>query len=240
MLTTTLRTTDANLTTLDALKARLFGSTSTSTSEDVVLAAIVLAGSRWAEQFVGRPLTVQSYAERVATFGRRNLMVKRTPVRSIQIFESTEDDAYEVTSTQFSVNTEAGLVARDDGWPWTVPTELELEERPLPGEESEPWYVEYQAGYALGGISTGSVHWSTHAGTTDTGRTLPEDIEEAVLLKCRTIYEKSVEGGSVKSEQLGDLQVTYESGGESSAGTLASEGGLSLAELLLAPYRSVV
>jgi hypothetical protein len=237
MLNITVKSTDPDLTTTGALKARLFGSTSTSTADDAVLAALIRAGSRWAEAFVGCPLTVQSYEETVPTFGTRRLMLNRTPLRALRLYESTEDDALEVTSTQFRVeDADAGLLSRDEGWPWTVPTELELEERPLPGEESAPWYITYQAGYTYNGVSTDSNNWSTHAGSTDTGRTLPEDIEEAVLLKCRGLYEQTVGGGEVDSEQLGDLSVNYRSGDSDRGGNL----GIGPAELLLLSYRRLV
>jgi hypothetical protein len=119
-----------------------------------------------------------------------------------------------------------------------VPTELELEERPLPGEESQPWYALYTAGYTYAGLSTGSENYSTAAGTTDTGRTLPEDIEEAVLLKCRSVYEQSVEGGETDSEQLGDLKVTFRTASTDRPGGHPSPLGPS--ELLLDPYRRVI
>ncbi len=239
MLTVSLKTTDPDYTTTGELKARLFGTTSTSTGSDALLSGIIRAASRWADGFVGYPMALQRYDELVPTFGRRNLMLARTPVRSLNVYESTEDDAYEVTSTQFHVeDRDAGLISREDGWPWTVPTELELEERPLPGEESQPWYVVYEAGYTYAGLSTDSPHYSTAAGTTDTGRTLPEDVEEAVLVKCRLIYEESVEGGQVESEQLGDLRTNYRSGGTDRGGGRPSPLGLH--ELLLGPYARVV
>lgn len=239
MLNITTKSTDYDLTTTGALKARLVGTTSTSTGDDLYLSAAIRAASRWAESYVGYPLTVQSYEETVPTYGRRTLMLKRTPVRSLRLYESTEADAYEVTSTQFWVeDREAGLLTRDEGWPWTVPSEQELEERPLPGEESAPWYCTYQAGYSYNGLSTDSTNYSTAAGTTDTGRTLPEEIEEAVLLKAREIWEQSFEGGQVESEQLGDLTVNYRSGRTDKAGGTASP--LSPAELMLASYQRLV
>lgn len=240
MLNITTRTTDPDLTTTGALKSRLFGSTTSTEASDALLGGVIRAASRWAEGFVGQPLVLQSYEETVPTYGTRVLMLKRTPLRSLRLYESTDDNAYEVTSTQFWVDDrEAGFLTRDEGWPWTAPSELELEERPLPGEESAPWYVVYQAGYTYNGLSTDSTHYSTHAGSTDTGRTLPEDVEEAVLLKCRSIYEQSVEGGEVQSERLGDLETVYRSGGEGRGSALQAEG-LGAAELLLSQYRRVV
>lgn len=240
MLTISIKSTDVDLTTTGVLKARLFGSTSTSTGSDVILSAVIRAASRWAENFVGYPLVLQSYEEMVPTFGTRTMMLARTPIRSVQLFESTDDDALQVTSTQFRLDREAGLLARDEGWPWTVPTELELEERPLAGQEAEPWYATYTAGYTYNGLSTDSSNYSTEGGSTDTGRTLPEDIEEAVLLKAREVYENSVQGGATSREVLGDLEVTYRTAGMASNAAASVETfGLGPAEMLLLPYQRV-
>lgn len=242
MLNITGKSTDPDLTTTGMLKARLFGSTSTSTANDATLSAIIRAASRWAETYVGYPLTLQSYEELVPTFGTRRLMLARTPLRSLRLFESTDDDSLEVTSTQYRIDDrESGILTRDEGWPWTVPTGQELEERPLPGEESAPWYATYAAGHVYNGLTTDSNNYSTYGGTTDTGRTLPEDIEEAILLKARTIYEDSVEGGAVEREVLGDLEVTYRSAGNAAGAANAMQMlGMGPAELLLGPYRRIV
>lgn len=240
MLSVAVKSTDQDLTTTGALKLRLFGSTSDATTPDAVLSAVIRSASRWAEQFVGQPLTVQTYEERVATFGTRRLMLSRTPVRGWRLYESTEDDAYEVTSTMAWADPEAGLIERDEGWPWTVPTELELEERPLPGEESAPWFCRYQAGYAYNGLSTDSTNYSTDGGTTDTGRTLPEDVEEAVLLKCRQVYDQSVAGGEVEEETLADLKTKYRTAGPGVGGDRDETKSWGPAEWLLSGYRRMV
>jgi hypothetical protein len=241
MLNITTKSTDTELTTTGALKARLFGSTSTSTGDDAMLSAFIKAASRWAENYVGYPLAgVQTYEETQPTYGHRNLMLSRAPLRSVRVWESTEDDGAELLHSegQFRVESrEAALLSRDDGWPWTVPTELELDERPLPGEESAPWLSRYTAGYTYNGLSTDSSNYSTEAGTTDTGRTLPDDIEEAVLLKARRIYMEQ-EGGEIAGEKLGDLAVNYRSGGTDRGGGAPSV--LKAEELLLEPYRRIV
>lgn len=239
MLSVTYKTTDPDLTTTGLLKSRVLGATSTSTADDALFSAAIRAASRWAENYVGRPLSVQTYLETVPGYGTRRLMLSRTPIRSVELYESTEDDSAQVTSTQFRVeDPEAGILTRDEGWPWTVPTELELEDRPVPGEESAPWTAAYAAGYAYNGLSTDSNNYSTASGSTDTGRTLPEEIEEAVLLKAQSLYTQAVEGGEVEDEQLGDLRVNYRTGGRDAVGGGASP--LDASELLLDPYRRIV
>lgn len=238
MLNITTKTTDDCFTTTAALKARLFGTTSTSTASDVMLNSLIKAASRWAEAYVGQPLTLQGYEETVATYGTRRLMLTRTPLRALHLYESTDDDAYEISTTQFRLESrDSAILTRAEGWPWTVPTELELEERPLPGEESQPWYATYVAGYTYNGITTDSTLYSTYGGTTDTGRTLPEDIEEAVLLKARLMYDMSVDGAAVSSEKLGDLEVNYRTGGTDRAGGAVPQQP---EEILLDGYRRIV
>ncbi len=78
---------------------------------------------------------------------------------------------------------------------------------PWPGSEDAPWLVDYVAGYTRGGIDTGSNNWSTVKGTTSTGRTLPQDIEQAVIQKVMTWYEQDED---VLSKSIGDLTVTYD------------------------------
>ena len=240
MLVTTIKSTDVDLTTTGALKARLG---TTSTSDDATLSAYIRAASRWAETYVGYPLSVASYRETVAAYGTRNIRLNKTPIRGVRsIFDSTDTGgtAAELTTTEFRIESqEAGFLSRDDGWAWTVPADFDLEFRAVPGQEFKPWMVDYVAGYSYGGIDPGSPNWSTEqpGSSTDTGRTLPEDIEEAVIMRALSIQSQAQAGGAdIAFERLGDLQVNYGSGGVDKAGNPSLEPY----ELLLDPYRRVV
>lgn len=227
--------TDRDLTTTGALKALVLGATATSTAYDAHFSNLIRRGSRWAETFIGTPLTVQSYRETVAGFGRRNLMLARTPLRSVgAVYEATDTGtAIALASTEIRVeNAEAGFLSRDDGWGWTVPSEGDLELRPMTGQEWKPWLVDYSAGYTYDGLTTSSANWSTAAGSTSTGRTLPEDIETAVLLWCAKAYTVPI---GVASEQLGDLKVEY----NLRSNRKDSEAQWQEHELILEPYRRV-
>jgi len=195
--------------------------------------------SAWADRYVGYPLHLQTYSETLAAAGDNALLLSRRPVVAVlRLFDSTATSAAtELLSSEFRVeNAEAGLLGRDQGFAWTAQPlygetsfSLGLTRAFLPGREARPWLVEYTAGYVpIDGMTTSSPNWSTAGpnGTTTTGRTLPEEIEQAVALKVKEWWDGR---GGVESERVGDLAVTY-----------SAADGPSAAEALLAPYRSVV
>lgn len=227
-------TTGPLLTSLETVKARL-GLTGTTGSDDALNTAIRMA-SDWASRFVGYPLVMARYRETVAGYGTRELMLARTPVRSVSsLFYGTDTgddgDALQLLSSEFGLDREAGFLTRPDGWEWTAPSHRDYEVRPVPGQEFAPWLVDYVAGYTLGGLTTDSALWSTEKGSTDTGRTLPYDIEEAVVRKAITIHEGS---DGVTRKSIGDLELSFgsnQSGGGQSADPAAD---------MLRTYRRVV
>ncbi len=207
MITTCVASTDRYLTTTAALKLRLGV---TGTSDDALYNAQILAASRWAESYLDRPLTLQSYSETLPSYDRRLLTLTRIPVTAVdRVLDTTStEDAQEVTTTEYRVeDREAGFLSRDLGWEWTAPAmQGGLTQTPAVGQEWRPWLVDYRAGYVYGGLTTDSPNWSTANGTTSTGRTLPEDIEEAVLLRAVAFNAGDAD---VIKERLGDLEVWY-------------------------------
>lgn len=215
------KSTDPDLTTTGFMKAQLLGATATSTVNDVVWSNSIRAASRWAETYIGQPLTVQTYREAVAGFGRRTLRLSRTPILAVKaVYDATDTgEATQIRTSEFILeDADAGLLARDRGFEWT-PTQMmrmgaaayggdavPLDFFPAPGQEYKPFLVDYVAGWTYGGIDTGSANWSTEKGTTSTGRTLPEDVEQAVMMKAINLFEDDED---VAQERLGDLQVTY-------------------------------
>lgn len=214
--------TDVDLSTTGVLKAEVLGATATSTSQDVRLSAAIRRASRQAEAYLGFPLTVQTYRETVAGYGRRTLMLKRFPVLAIKaVYDATDTGtAQSLATSQVRVeDRDAGLLSRIEGFSWTAQVQqryggggwrggdaIPLSPEPMPGQEERTWLVDYVAGYTYAGLTTDSVHWSTRYGTTSTGRTLPEDIESAVLLRAQGMFEQT---DGVEAEKLGDLEVRY-------------------------------
>lgn len=231
--------TDDVLTTTAYVKA-LIGTT--LTSDDALINSMIRAASRWAERYVGYPMAgVQSYQETLPGMGMRNLMVSRTPVRAVpRVWDSTTTSTADgaqgtqVQTSQFGLEAEHGFLTRDRGWAWSaslmgriLDLSIPIAWTPMAGQETRPWLVDYTAGYTYGGVDTGSSNYSTVAGTTSTGRTLPEDVEMAVALKAIALRDGTER---VSAEQLGDLKVNYRSAGE-------DETFREPYEVLLEPYR---
>lgn len=219
------------LTSITTLKVEL-GLSTAATTDDARLTATVARASDWAERFVGYALRAQKYRETLAGFGTRRLMLGRTPVRSVAaLFYGTDtgEDATEfLDSTEYGLDAEPGFLTRVAGWEWSVPVEQEITVRPQPGQEFTPWLVDYVAGYTLDGVSTGSALWSTAHGTTSTSRTLPYDIEQAVLLKAAGYW---LGNENVVEKAVGDLRIRY-------ATRMSGGGGVDdQAAALLGPYR---
>ena len=243
MLTICSSTTELDFTTTGAVMMELFKSTTTanvdSTQQITYLGTLIRRASAWAERYVQRPLGLQVYSETLPAAGDNVLMLSRRPVVAVlRMFDATATgSATEFCSTDYRVeDAEAGFLGRDAGFAWTAQRaysagdfNLGLTSAVLPGRVERPWLVEYAAGYVpIGGVTTSSENWSTAGpnGATTTGRTLPDDVEQAVILKVKEWWE-GVSG--VESERVGDLAVSYARG-----------EGPSPAEALLAPYRSLL
>lgn len=205
---------DPYLTTTQAVKDALGLSTSTSSSLNAKIDGLILRASAWADRIVGYPLAAAGYRETVPGYGGRNLMLSRTPIRSVQaVYYGTDTgEALALYSSEFGVETEEGFLSRATGFEWSVPVLPFLSEAaamPAAGQEYRPWLADYVAGFSYEGISTGSPLWSTEKGTTSTGRTLPHDIEGAVIDKVTRLY-----GGKddVSEKAIGDLRIKFASG----------------------------
>lgn len=235
MITVTATSTDEYLTTTAAVKLVLGVETM---SDDPYLSALIKRASRRVETYLGRgPVTLQSYRESLSGYGDRTLMLARRPVQSVSsLWDSTSTgSATTIQSSEFRVeNREAGFLDRDAGWAWDAPQigrtfAVPLAPTPFAGQEEKSWLCDYAAGWTLGGVDTGSPNWSTEQGSTSTGRTLPEDVEEAVILW--TIEAYTGQRGVIR-RKVGDLSIDY---ARSVTGKQVDP-----AEELLASYRSVL
>ena len=228
------KSTEPDWTTTSAVKSRVGVQT---TNSDVAIGDLIRRASRWAESYIGQPLGVQTYEETVAGMGRRRLSLSRTPIRAILgVFDATDTgQAADLTTGVRMEDEAAGHLSRDEGFGWTatvMPVQFQsafpLQLTPMGGEEYKPYLVRYVAGWTRDGVSTSSPNYTTGSlcfGTTSTERTLPEDVEQGVLLKVEDWYEKS---GYVQHERLDDQQVTYRTFGPDE---------LPPAESALAPWR---
>lgn len=202
-----------SLATLSDL-AFVLGATASSSGMDRALRD----GTAWVERHVldgAGIMRRQVYGETVAAYGSQRLRLGRWPVLAIQrLFNGTDTGtATEYCSTSWRIeNPDAGFLELigDGGFGWSGIRETYLGQYPRPAAVTRPWFVVYEAGWQLECSST-SDGWVT----TTTGRTLPEDVERAVLTKAAEIYQGSLQGiGSLK---VGPLELNYRSVGSDSA-----------------------
>lgn len=213
---TSATSTDGELLSTGSSLRSILGATSTTNADLFALQTdLVKRASRWLEgpQGLGYPCQVQTYLETVPAFGGQHLMLSRTPVRCIlRMFDSTSTaSATEYCSTNYRLeDADAGLLSRDLGWNWTAGERYYLGKAIVPNSELKPWMVEYVAGWTYNGLTTDSQNYSTGGigGSTSTGRTFPDDLEQAVLLKAAE-WARSGAGAGISSESVGDLSVTY-------------------------------
>ena len=238
-MTCTTATDDVYCTTGDIL-AVLYGTTTTAglaDGETTNISRLASRASAWANVYLGQPLGLQVYSETVASHGRRDIMLSRTPiVRVLRFFDSTATcEATAICSSDFRIeNAEAGLLSRDGGWRWTADWfesetcfNLGLTPSRLPGWESKPWLVEYVAGYRVTGSTVTCMGVSSGHDAYTTQATLPDDIVQGVAVRAVELLTNPL---GAASRRVGDLAVDYRS---------AEGGGSGGATALLDPYRKV-
>lgn len=189
----------------------MLGATASSCGMDKALTD----ATRWAERYITNSMDPTAmiraavYDETLAGSGGAQLMVSRVPLWAVQrFFDATDScEANELCSTDFRIESAgAGFLTRrtDGGFAWDRISQQGISEYPLPAAPTRPWRIVYEAGYRLTEYSGTCANWVT----TTTYRTLPEDIERAVLLKAAEFYQ----GGSVTgvtSMKVGPLAVNY-------------------------------
>jgi len=223
--------TDGALATTAGLRL-LLGEAASTTINEVYYQSLIVRASRWLEQRLGYPCQAQTYLETVPAYGSQQLMLGRTPIRTVlRFFDSTSTDtATEYCSTDYRIeDPEAGLIGRDAGWAWTAGSRYYLGKTVVANSELKPWMVEYIAGWWPVDVSTCALNYSTAGvvvNATSTVRDFPEDLEQAVLLKAAEFLRLGPSGG-VSEESVGDLRVTY----------IGRENYRSEAEDLIKPYR---
>lgn len=204
----------------------LLGATASSSGHWKAL----VGGSEWVERYVTNSrsgvLRRQVYLETVAGRGSQRLMLSRVPVLGIgRMFNATDTgDATEYCSTDYRLeDPDAGFLEMrsNAGFGWNSVSDWNIVAAPRPAAVYRPWLICYEAGYQLACASSTASDWIS----TTTGRTLPEDIERAVLLKAAEFYS----GGGVEMESMkvGPLGLNFK---EDSVDPIVE---------LLAPYRSV-
>ncbi len=196
--------TSSTETTLLSLESYKTAIGTTSTADDGKILAALTRATSLVEAYVGYPLRRQVYSESVAGYGGIDLRVSRVPVLSIEsVLYSTEI----VDPTSYEIgDADAGLVYREQGWPWTAGIEYDLTPHVVPRSELKSYTVTYEAGYCVNG--------STEDGWLTTGEPVPSEVEAALTVAATFLYKGAGRDPSVSSKRIGELSVSYQGGGQ--------------------------
>jgi hypothetical protein len=151
-------------------------------------------------RMIGRDLAAALYVEDIPGSGLTSLLLEARP------FISVESVTYQgVPITDFvASSTEPAILYRQLGWPETMATSTWLTDNVVATSIND-YEITYRAGYYMPG---------------DAVPTLPARYEQACLLLVRQFYLQRGKDGSIKSESVGDLSVTY-----------AARGGVAIPEV---------
>lgn len=189
--------------TLKAIVALHLGVSST----DPLLEQFVAAASGQARTFMRRPALeyTAAYSEKVRAPRGTELLLGRTPIIGA-ITSITDEDGEVIDADSYSVeNADSGIIFREDGWG-------------CPGQ-------------LLTVVYTGG--WVTPAQAASTGwggpaRSLPADIEAAVIDAVVSRYRGMGVDSRIASETVGDASVTYRNATVTDSGLPPSAEGLLL------------
>lgn len=186
------------LTTLDIVKDELG---ITDDSEDTRLTRYITQASARIESEVHRSLEYQEgIVESVPALGWKYIPLARRPVVSVS---SVTFAGSTVDADEYSLDSEAGLLFRANGWPWDASLRTGLAGDKVTGTEQSRIEVTYDGGYVT----------PAQAAEDDTlTRTLPYDLEGVAIQLVVLQYRARGESPAVSSEKLGDASVTYARG----------------------------
>jgi hypothetical protein len=201
-------TTSTDLSLL-SLEAYKIAVGTTSTGDDDKITAALRQATSLVEGYVGY-----------------ELLVGRSPLLAIESItyagELVDPSSYDFNS--------AGLIYRELGWPWTAGLEYDLMPHVIPKSEARTYTVVYESGFCVNG--------STADGWLTTGESVPEDIQAALVSTTSLLYKGAGRDPSVTSKKIGDLSITYQSGGSAfGQGGTPSQGLPDTVKGMIAQYR---
>lgn len=169
-----------------------------SGSEDDRLNRLINVASDRLEKELGRKLARKQVTEKVAGYGTLTLRVSRTPLLSVSSI-TFDDEA--VSSNDYEIwDAEAGEIRSDCGaWANTARISGVLAPTPIAGTQQKLFEVSYTGGYV------------TPQQASDTGdtRTLPSDIEQAVIQYAVMLYHGESRPGDIAKESIDGASTTY-------------------------------
>lgn len=154
------------------------------------------------DNYLGRTLAFQGYSETVPGYGEHRLRLSNFPVKSTTVSvtyqQPTSTASTSISSTEYDVDYEAGMLYNSTSWKWTASIRGEIDRDYYPASEDESYTVTYSAGYSL--PSSGS--------TSSSGFDLPLDIRSAAL-RTFQLWWGDLYGGStsLKRFRTDDLEI---------------------------------
>lgn len=139
------------------------------------------------------------FVEKVPGYGTDSLVLDLTPVLSVASVVLPDGTAV----TDYTKH-ENGVLFREAGWPFTgrLRGGLPPAADPIAGSEAPTIEVTYTGGWVTPGQAA-TPGWSGDP------RSLPFDLEEAVLQTCVGLYLRRGQDSSIASESMGDYSVSY-------------------------------
>lgn len=199
-----------NLTSLETLK-RALGITDSSQDEDLV--SLIAASSDYVCNYCGREFAMQTIRESVKSEGIPNLLLSLTPITEVQKVEyrDGEVDGWTV------YDADAGILQKPPAFSSTMFAATPFDGQPS-GFGKKDWHVTYTGGYIL-------PDWGDSQGD----RTLPYDLERAVLDLCRAQFAKAkidptVMDPEMTKYKIGDTEIQWGGRGKTSGGGGSSSG----------------
>jgi hypothetical protein len=186
-----------SLTTLAIVKTELNISSST---DDTYLERLIGASTAFISSYCNRTFHYGTgIAEEVAGFGTQYLQLSRAPVLSIT---SVTYDGQTINSDNYSIDGDgsSGMLYAPAGWTWSTIGGQGIIAFPKPGGEEKLYTVTYTGGYVTEPQVSGQLT-----------RTLPYDLEDAVIQLTTYRYRQRGRDQTIASESLLNASVSYRS-----------------------------
>jgi hypothetical protein len=202
---------DTLLTTLATVKSILG---ITDNAQDANLTSMIGAASDFATRYCGREFAKQTIKESIIGKGMPEILLSLTPIISVTTVEF--DDA--AVDDWVMYDDKAGIIQRRAKFTSTQFPSASIDYAPSSYGEKR-WHVTYVGGYVLPG-------W-TGQGT----RTLPYDLERAIVDMVKAQVASAKFSGTMKSYKIGDTSITWDTGSSETANVSALVPNSALAVL---------
>lgn len=185
----------------------------TDESKDGRLERLIHVATDLAEGECGRVFFYEAaITEKVASSGSPHIVVGKVPIVSItsitELGTALTSDDYEALVDSSTRRADSGIIVRKAGetalgqWPWTAARRPDIVQDKLPGTESRGITVVYAGGFVTP-EQAASDGWAGPA------RSLPYDLEQAIIELVVSLYRSAGQDRNVSLEQVTDAQQSW-------------------------------